>query len=51
MRIFFDIDCGEAVYADDIKQLLDKTADYLTSDQDCIVESVTDHGILDIQFH
>jgi len=51
MRIYFDIDCGEAVSPEDIKQLLDKTADYLSSDQNYIVENVPDQGILDVQFH
>ncbi len=51
MRIFFDIDCGETVSPEDIKQLLDKTADYLSSDQNYIVENVPDQGILDDQFH
>ena len=51
MRIFFDIDCGETVSPEDIKQLLDKTADYLSSDQNHLVQEVPDQGILDVQFH
>ena len=51
MKIYFDIDCGESVSAEDIKQLLDETADFLTSTQNHTVKYVPDQGILDIQFH
>ena len=51
MKIYFDIDCGESVSAEDIKQLLDETADFLTSTQNHTVKNVPDQGILDIQFH
>jgi len=51
MRIFFDIDCGETISAEAIKQLLDETADFLTSTQNHTVKNVPDQGILDVQFH
>ena len=47
MKIYFDIDCGESVSAEDIKQLLDETADFLTSTQNHTVKNVPDQGILD----
>ena len=51
MRIFFDIDCGETVSPEDIKDLLNKTADFLSSDLNHTVQNVPDQGILDVQFH
>ena len=51
MKIYFDIDCGETVSPEDIKDLLNRTADFLSSDQNHTVQEVSDQGILDVQFH
>ena len=47
MRIYFDINCGEKVSPEDLSSLLDKTMDFLTGDQNWLVQSVEDGGILD----
>ena len=47
MRIYFDVNCGEKVSPEDLSSLLDKTMDFLTGDQNWLVQSVEDGGILD----
>ena len=49
MRIYFDVNCGEKVSPEDLTSLLDKTMDFLTGEQNWIVQSVEDGGILDTQ--
>ncbi len=47
MRIYFDVNCGEEVSPESLSSLLDKTMEFLTSDQNWLVQSVEDGGILD----
>ena len=47
MKIYFDINCGEKVSPEDLSRLLDKTMDFLTGEQNWLVQSVEDGGILD----
>ena len=47
MRIYFDIDCGEKISPEDLSKLLDKTMDFLTGEQNWLVQGVEDGGILD----
>lgn len=51
MRIYFDINCGEAVSPEDLKQLLDRTADFLSSNQNYLVQEVPDQGLLDTSLY
>ena len=47
MRLYFDVNCGKEVQPEDLHALLDKTMDFLTGEQNWLVQSVVDGGILD----